>query len=178
MGRPKKYNREDVIEQALEVFWERGYAATSISDLTDNTGLNKKSLYNEFGSKADLFQIVYDYYNQKRAPLINLLQREPFGPNNVRDFLTKLAHDVDTRGCLFALSINEGSLLEEKHGEQLNSDFRDINKLIETNLKNNPAAALLVSAQIFAIPALGKLNVSKENIEEAINLLSEGLLAE
>ena len=45
MGRPKGYDRDDVVVAARDLFWERGYEATSISDLEQRTGLNRSSLY-------------------------------------------------------------------------------------------------------------------------------------
>jgi len=54
-GRPKGYDRRAVLVVARDLFWEKGYEATSISDLERHTGLNRSSLYQEFGSKRDLF---------------------------------------------------------------------------------------------------------------------------
>ena len=113
MGRPKNFEREDVIQQAMEVFWLKGYAATSLSDLTDITGLNKKSLYNEFGSKQELFKIALDHYNGSKEHQIQLLLKEPLGKQNVINYLEDLARSTSKRGCLMALSINESELLEQ-----------------------------------------------------------------
>ena len=55
MGRPRAFNSVDVLDKAMAVFWEKGYAATSLSDVQAATGLSKSSLYGSFGSKHDLF---------------------------------------------------------------------------------------------------------------------------
>ena len=183
MGRPKNYDRDEVIGLAMETFWLHGYAATSMSDLTEATGLNKKSIYNEFGSKEDLFNIALDHYNQRRMPLLSLLQQEPLGIQNIKDFLMKLSKDTDPKGCLLALSINERDLLEEKAYKQVREDFQGLQKLIAMNLQNSEldkktdpkALALLISSQMFSVAAMGKLKIAKTQIVDAIQLLIEQL---
>ena len=54
-GRPRQYNPEAALRQALEVFWEKGYASTSLDDLASATGLNRPSLYAGFGNKESLY---------------------------------------------------------------------------------------------------------------------------
>jgi TetR/AcrR family transcriptional repressor of nem operon len=55
MARPKSFDREEVLESAMAVFWRKGYAATSIRDLVEATGLNPGSLYDTFDDKHSLF---------------------------------------------------------------------------------------------------------------------------
>lgn len=62
MARNIAFIPEEKVEKALEVFWEKGYVGTSLSDLTQIMGLNKSSLYNSFGSKYELFMEVMKAY--------------------------------------------------------------------------------------------------------------------
>jgi TetR/AcrR family transcriptional repressor of nem operon len=62
MARPREFNRDEVLERAMQVFWSKGYAATSMRDLTEAMGLSKSSLYDTFGSKHDLFLESIDFY--------------------------------------------------------------------------------------------------------------------
>lgn len=62
MPRPLEFDRTAAIEQAMRVFWERGYEATSVEDLAQATGLNRSSLYNSFGDKHALFVEALDRY--------------------------------------------------------------------------------------------------------------------
>jgi AcrR family transcriptional regulator len=55
VGRPREFDPDTVLETAMELFWEHGFDGVSISDLTDATGINRRSLYAAFGSKEDLF---------------------------------------------------------------------------------------------------------------------------
>ncbi|MDD9879111.1 MAG: TetR/AcrR family transcriptional regulator [Magnetovibrio sp.] len=64
MARPRAFDHSDVLERAMQVFWSKGYAATSLADLTAAMGLSKSSLYDSFGSKHDLFLQTIDYYRE------------------------------------------------------------------------------------------------------------------
>ena len=62
MARPRTFDEADVVEAARDQFWNRGYAATSVDDLTAATGLGKGSLYGAFGDKHSLFLRALDRY--------------------------------------------------------------------------------------------------------------------
>ena len=70
----KAFDETDVINKVMHVFWEKGYEATSISDLTEATGIQRGSLYNAFDGKKELFMkslLKYDV-EQRRAMLKQL----------------------------------------------------------------------------------------------------------
>lgn len=54
-GRPRAYDPDEVLEKALHIFWEKGFAATSLDDLVEATGVNRPSLYAGFGDKEALY---------------------------------------------------------------------------------------------------------------------------
>ena len=56
MPSPKGYKREEVLDRAIELFRRQGYSATSTAELVDELGMNRKSMYAEFGSKQELFE--------------------------------------------------------------------------------------------------------------------------
>lgn len=64
MGRPAKFDRAQALHAAMLLFWERGYAATSISDLTRVMGISPPSLYNSFGDKRSLHEACVELYEQ------------------------------------------------------------------------------------------------------------------
>ena len=75
MPRPRKFDESDVVAAARDEFWLRGYAATSVDDLTSVTGLGKGSLYGAFGDKHGLFLRALDDY-------ISAVARLLFAPNS------------------------------------------------------------------------------------------------
>jgi TetR/AcrR family transcriptional repressor of nem operon len=67
MARPREFNAEDALEKAMQLFWAKGYEATSLADLTSAMGLSKSSLYDTFGCKHELFLSAMDRYNETVA---------------------------------------------------------------------------------------------------------------
>lgn len=62
MPRLPEFDRGEVLDNALNLFWSDGYEASSISRLLEVMNLNRGSLYGSFGSKAELFRVVLDHY--------------------------------------------------------------------------------------------------------------------
>ena len=61
LGRPRAFDTEQALEQAMKVFWRLGYEGASLSELTRAMGINSPSLYAAFGSKEGLFKAVLDH---------------------------------------------------------------------------------------------------------------------
>jgi AcrR family transcriptional regulator len=70
IGRPREFDRDAALEAAMLLFWRKGYAATSMSDLCDAMGVRPPSLYAAFGSKEALYLEAIEHYVQTRAPLV------------------------------------------------------------------------------------------------------------
>ena len=64
MGRPRTFDRDAAITQAMHLFWEHGYDSTSLSQLKANigSGISAPSFYAAFGSKEALFKEVMERY--------------------------------------------------------------------------------------------------------------------
>jgi AcrR family transcriptional regulator len=67
MGRPREFDADSALEQAMEVFWRHGYEGATIAQLTDAMGINPPSLYAAFGNKEGLLKAALDRYTAKRA---------------------------------------------------------------------------------------------------------------
>lgn len=61
-GRPREFDRDKVLDRAVETFWAKGYNGASLDNLTESMGINRPSLYACFGSKHDLFMAAIDRY--------------------------------------------------------------------------------------------------------------------
>ncbi|MEL6349715.1 MAG: TetR/AcrR family transcriptional regulator [Myxococcota bacterium] len=109
MPRRRSFEPEDALRRAMWVFWERGYAAASIQDLTQAMGINRFSMYNTFGDKQTLFLAALDHYTEH---VIGLLLRDLEGDDASLPeigaffdaFLQHLKQPPGTLGCLMALS--------------------------------------------------------------------------
>lgn len=58
-GRPRKTTPEKVLEQAMKIFWERGFDATSMNDIAQETGMAKPGLYAAFGDKENYINKLF-----------------------------------------------------------------------------------------------------------------------
>ncbi|MCA9021439.1 MAG: helix-turn-helix transcriptional regulator, partial [Planctomycetaceae bacterium] len=67
VGRPREFDTNQALDDALDVFWRNGYEGTSILELTEAMGINRPSLYAAFGNKEALFRKAIDRYMEIRA---------------------------------------------------------------------------------------------------------------
>lgn len=112
MGRPKLFDREDVLRKALPVFWRRGYADTAVQELEKATGVNKSGLYSEFKDKEDIFVESLRYYYSTRLGH-DILNQEPLGWANIENFLKYVVQQSSAKqkGCFGVNSMRELELL-------------------------------------------------------------------
>ena len=66
MGRPREFDAETALDQAMEVFWRHGYEGATIAQLTEAMGINPPSLYACFGNKEGLLKAALDRYTKLR----------------------------------------------------------------------------------------------------------------
>lgn len=124
-GRPREFDPDDVLDRLLQVFWENGYEATSISDIVLATGLNKSSLYNEFGSKEGAYQRALEHYmNARLGMLRELLIDGTRGLDDVESLLAVMRQEVEgeigNRGCFAVNDATElGSRAERARASSL-----------------------------------------------------------
>ncbi|PKQ13499.1 MAG: TetR family transcriptional regulator [Alphaproteobacteria bacterium HGW-Alphaproteobacteria-1] len=86
MGRPRSFNPDKVVDNAIAAFWARGFEATSINDLVAATGVNRASLYAGFEDKRGLFLASLSRYDDRQR----------------RGFLERLARDLPPRDAILA----------------------------------------------------------------------------
>ena len=123
MGRPRAFDMDQALDQALHVFWEKGYAGTSITDLTEAMGINPPSLYAAFGNKEKLFKKALDRYEDLRDQILE----EAFAAPTAREAVTRLLEGTaerlsdkcNPRGCLMVQGALSG-------GEECEAVKRDL----------------------------------------------------
>lgn len=107
-GRPREFDRGEVLEKIQQVFWEHGYESTSMSDLVSATGLASARLYAAYGSKEALFREAIERYEQQEGGFADrALAEEPTARRAIERILRE-AVDVYTqrgaRGCMVVSS--------------------------------------------------------------------------
>jgi TetR/AcrR family transcriptional repressor of nem operon len=114
MARPRTYERGAVLRKATELFSRKGYEGAHLQELVEVTGLNRFSLYKEFGGKEGLFQAALDSYLEQLEGLGVHLKREPAGLSNVYAFYTALLEEEFPHGCLAVNTIREKQILPRR----------------------------------------------------------------
>lgn len=120
MGRRKEFDDDTVVRAARDVFWERGYASTSLADLQTATGLSRSSLYETYGSKRGLFdRVARSYLDEIIGPLLEPMEADGAGRGEIVDYFLSLARflrdsprPVATRGCLMLNTAMELNILD------------------------------------------------------------------
>jgi TetR/AcrR family transcriptional regulator, transcriptional repressor for nem operon len=127
MPRKLEFDRDAAVEAAAQTFWEKGYGATSLDDLTDRLGIGRASLYNAFGDKrALLLEAMNSYVSDARQSLNEALASHKPGKAALSDVLEGAAscEGQAAQGCM---CVNVGV---ELHGED-----EEIQRAIVANIE-------------------------------------------
>ena len=113
MARTKAFDEQEVLSKAMELFWEKGFHATSIQDLVDRLGINRASMYDTFGGKEQLFMQALQLYLQKTKADISGLRTILKG-KSTKAFLSEYLHQameskeiLNQKGCFAANTTSE-----------------------------------------------------------------------
>lgn len=153
-GRPREFDLDHALDQAVKVFSERGYHGTSISDLTAATGLAQGSLYKAFADKQAIFLAAFDRYRTLRsAQLQQAVGSHGTGRERLRRllvFYADAAHGPQGRqGCLVVASLAALSSFPPDVAQHL-QDALARNETLVAELVRQGQADGSVSAQVDA----------------------------
>ncbi len=183
MPRQKNFEVEQVVGRAMDVFWEKGFECTSISDLTEATGVQRQSLYNAFGDKRDLFIRAFHKYDteERRASLAALeAQGQPLEAIRTlfQTGVEQCLADKTQRGCFLvntALSLHN---LDEEIAAMVRASLEDLRSFFERQLQHakvrkeipeslDPVAtASGLLASLIGIKVMARASTSRELLEQ------------
>lgn len=113
MARPREFDEQAVLDAASEVFWTKGYEATSTRDLSAQTGLTPSSIYAAFGDKRRMFRRALDHYlGRLREKMTSLKATRSPGEaitGFFEDTIERSLDDALQRGCMLVNSALEAS---------------------------------------------------------------------
>jgi TetR/AcrR family transcriptional repressor of nem operon len=139
IGRPKSFDRQVALTAAMEHFWQRGYAATSLDDLLGVMSLSKSSFYAEFKSKDELYRECLKEYQQMIAAHLEQLS---LASTSVRDFLEAIFAEVigdaqsgDPKGCLIVNSAVEFGQHKSQFSEEVRCALAAVQESFEKALR-------------------------------------------
>lgn len=187
MARPKNFNQQEVLDKALNLFWEQGYNATSIQDLVDHLGINRASIYDTWGDKRGFYLETLTAYRKKGAShFLERLRSNQSSKEIIRNFLKDVTVEAIEDTC------NKGCFLSNSASELANSDqivfelFSDNNanmeavltKLVKegqdngsiTNTDAPEALARFILNTSMGLRIMSKGRKSEKSLEEVVNV--------
>ncbi len=186
-GRPRAYDPETALAQAMAVFWNAGYAATSLDDLSAATGMNRPSLYGAFGDKRALYQTLLQRYREiarsgmKTALAYDLPLREALRRVYKAALALYLPRDANARGCfLIGTAVTEAALNADVR-ENLAAGLEEIDDAFEARIRHareqgeisrsaNPAElAKMASAALFSLAIRSRAGASRATLDGIVN---------
>jgi TetR/AcrR family transcriptional repressor of nem operon len=183
--RQKTYDPVQALDQAMQLFWEKGYEATSIHDLVERLGINRRGLYESFGDKQQLFTKALDRYRS----LVVATLFQPLGEAEepiaaIRDFFRRFEASAGfTENRIGCFAVNSLVELAPHHGDLVDratKHFEYLEEALERALRRaqekgeidarEPArerAAMLV-ALAQGLCVMGKSTCDEESIRGAV----------
>lgn len=141
MARPCAYDRDNVLRSATALFWERGFAGTSVDDVVRATGVSRSSLYAAFPDKRALFLAALEYYldTVTRAKLERLSQGETAAVA-IKRFLLDIAEErpsanAPAHGCLLTNTAVEIGAREEEIAGLVRKAFARLQRALAARLE-------------------------------------------
>lgn len=178
MARPRQFDEQQTLQAVTQLFWDKGYEGTSLSDLCGATQLNRPSLYGAFGNKEAIFLKCLEAYREKEFPRILEgidVEKTPLAKirriiNNYSGFLTDCSQPC---GCLVVSCQHHRNILPPSvkgYLERLHDDFVGFLEGLllgavangelpsDTNAKD---AALSLVSELYGLVILSSLDRSK-----------------
>src|SRR5919199_6540991 len=143
-GRPRTFDPDTALRQALDLFWERGYEGPSLNDLADAMGIASASVYACFGNKENLFRQVMALYGATSGePPRSALREQPTARAAVQAMLHATADQVtgpDTpHYCMLILAAPTGAVENHTVRQFLADRRRDMHATIKDRLTRGVA---------------------------------------
>ena len=121
MARQPEFERSEVLQKAMELFWEKGYEATSLNELLERTGIKRQSLYNAFGNKHALYLEALERYRggEGRVTLAPMFESGPIRERLRRMYqnaIDEVLGDPNLKGCFMTNATLELATRDEATG--------------------------------------------------------------
>lgn len=187
MARVREFNAEEALDQAMRLFWRKGYAETTVRDLVEHTGVAHAGLYAAFGGKRELYRAALDHYDATYGNfLIGPLERPDAGRAEIERFFATILNAVKEKrfvdGCFMCNTAvefgNEGDDIVSKsrdNVERMTAGFRNALKQagargeVKEDLDPAATASFLTSA-FHGIAVLARSKASTKRIEESVRM--------
>jgi TetR/AcrR family transcriptional repressor of nem operon len=146
MARTKDFDEDEVLEKAMDLFWNKGYNGTSMQDLVDGLGISRSSLYDTYTDKHTLFIKSLDHYKKKASAAMTAIIEGSASAketiSRIMDYVVnQLTRDAEHKGCFLVNSAVELASHDQEINRMLCENDRQMEGLlidaIEKGKKNN-----------------------------------------
>ena len=140
MPRKREFDETEILTKAMELFWRKGYHATSIQDLVDHLGVNRASLYNTFGGKHELFEQAFEQYRStNKQAILSFLNEQKSVVEGLRALfrtsVTQSVVDSEQKGCFVVNTTTELVPGDEVIRKKLNENRATFEKIFRDQLR-------------------------------------------
>jgi TetR/AcrR family transcriptional repressor of nem operon len=184
MGRPREFDRDEVLDRAVQVFWTRGFERTSVDDLTESMGIQRGSLYAAFGGKHQLFLEALDRYEERFYWNTLRFLEEGAARGGIRRVFEQVVSDCacgsGVKGCFIT---NTAVALAEDDPEtasRVRANFRRLDEAFEAALiragdealrgRDPKALARFLTTSLQGLRVLSRCGVSLDVLHDAVEV--------
>jgi len=187
----KKTMSDEVLDKTMHLFWEKGYFNTSVDELIEVTGFNRRAIYKYFGGKRDLFLAMLKRYRRDMTPGFTApLNHASHGLQAIEEFFNQFIHlDKSTmpRGCFLIATASESPSHDEEINEFVRRFSNELSELFQhclTSAINNSQLATSTNIKsvadflvvnVFGLMTLHRTRSSNKTIEHHISIVTQFL---
>jgi len=188
MPQNQKFDKINGIEQALDVFWEKGYEATSLTDLTKKLDVGKGSFYNAYKSKKALFHDCINLFRGNSIQnLKDILSSEKDIKNGIKNYLVYILYyspnDAKQKGCFLTNACTELASSDVQVSKVLDTHYQTMQDIITDYLilqggfQQNEAVlkASVIVTYFIGLTVQLKLEIKKDQVTESIEKFIQSL---
>lgn len=188
-GRPRAFDADRALDQAMRVFWKHGYEGASLPALTRAMGINRPSLYAAFGNKEALFRKAIDRYIEKSGVMIAAALAQPtaraVAEHLLRDSVDRSAAS-SVRGCMLVQSALACAQSSDRLRRELASRRAEVEKALHSRFiraqeqsdlppRADPAAlAKFVVTLLHGISVQMNAGATRDQMQAAIDVAMAG----
>jgi TetR/AcrR family transcriptional regulator, transcriptional repressor for nem operon len=193
MPRPQSFNPTVVLDAAMGLFWERGYEATSIDDLSQHLNISRPALYRQWESKEQLYQEALLHYRQLgHADFIAALQESPeraieIITKRLTEIVNDAVDDPNNKGCFVVNATCERASLDPATRSQVAESLTSLEQHLSAALRgastrgvrlrtDADAAARYLVVVIQGIRVVGKARPTRSALRGIVNVAISALV--
>jgi len=181
---------KEAINKCMLLFWEQGYFKTSIDDLVKASGLNRTTIYKQFGNKDAFFKAMLDQYEKEVTSQLTMpLLQKPNGIKAIHAFFDQLVNlsreGLLKNGCFYVNSVVDLPLHSPEIAEKVNAFIKFLTDLFRGNLETAQSAGEISQdldiesgcqfflANVFGLLAMARATNDSKAIEAQVQVIKQ-----